>query len=60
MKCVAVNKDERSWKSEERFDITLGGFRFLELAQLVFNLALVQYFLTMFPSLWFEKVMYIL
>ena len=32
----------------------------LELAQLVFGLALVQYFLAILPSLYFVKVMYIL
>ena len=32
----------------------------LEIAEMVFRLALVQYFLTMFPSLYFEMVMFIL
>jgi hypothetical protein len=41
---LTVNKNEKSWKCEECFDIGLGD---VEFAQLVFCLALVPYFLTM-------------
>lgn len=50
-------KAERSWRSEEDFDIRHGNSEF---AQLVFGLALVQYFLTVFPFLPFGMVMDIL
>jgi hypothetical protein len=44
--CVAVNKAEWSWKSEEWFDIRHvdGAFEF---SRLIFSLALVQYTLNM-------------
>ena len=44
-------------KSIETSDMEMQG---LEFAQLVFSLALIQYFLTMLPFLHFEMVMYIL
>ena len=56
-KCAAVNKAERSWRSEECFDIKHEEFR---VVQLVFNLASLQHFLTMHPSLHFGALMYIL
>ena len=59
-KCVAVNKAERSWRSEEHLTSDME-IQSLEFAQLVFfNLVLVQYFLSMLPSIYFETVMYIL
>lgn len=47
-KCVAVNRAERSWRSEECFDIRDGDAD-LEFATWFFGLALAQYFLTMLP-----------
>ena len=58
-KCIAVQKAEQSWKSEDRFDIRHGDGEF-EVCPAGFGLALVQYFLTMLPSLCFGMVMYIL
>ena len=46
--CVAVNKAKRSSGSEEHIDIDTE-IQSLEFSQLVFGLALVQYFLTMLP-----------
>jgi hypothetical protein len=43
---TAVNKDERSWRPEDHFDIGHENIEF-GFAQVVFCLALVQYFLTM-------------
>ena len=48
-KCVAVNKSERSWRSEECFDIRHGDAEF-ETTHLIFGLALVQDFLI--PPFW--------
>lgn len=45
-KCVAVNKGERSWRSEEIFDIKHGN-KCLEFAQLAYGFAMVQYLLIM-------------
>lgn len=51
---VAVNKDERRWRSKEYFDIRHGE---AELVQLLFSLALVQYLLTiLFPPFWNNNV----
>ena len=47
-KCVAVNKAERSWRSEEHYAIRHGDAEF-GVCPLVFSLALVQDFLTGFP-----------
>ena len=58
-KCVVVNKVERNWRSEKHFDVRYGDAKF-EFAQMVLGLALVQYFLSMFSSLPFGMVMYIL
>jgi hypothetical protein len=43
---TAINKDERSWEIEEHFNTRHGDVEFVELAQVVFCLALVQSFLT--------------
>jgi hypothetical protein len=50
--CVASNKAEWSWRFKE--------MQSLESAQLVFGLALVQYFLTVLSSLCFGMVQYTL
>ena len=55
--CIAASKTKRSWRSEECFDIKHEEFR---VVQLVFNLASLQHFLTMHPSLHFGALMYIL
>jgi hypothetical protein len=57
--CVAVNKAERSWrlKSILTADIKMLS---LELVQVAFGLALVQYFVTMLPSIHFGTVINIL
>ena len=57
-KCVVVNKAERSCRSEERLTPDMES-QSLEYSQLVFSLALVRYFLTVFPFL-LGIVMYIL
>jgi hypothetical protein len=49
-KCVAVNKAERSWRSDAEAGVCPAGF----------GLALVQKFPTMLSSISFETVMYIL
>ena len=51
-KCVAFNTAERRQRYEE--------FKSLKVSQLVFGLALVQYFLIVPPSLCFRTVMHIL
>ena len=48
-KCVSGNEDERSWRSEECFDIRHGDAVYAQLG-FVFVLV-VQYFLAMIPSL---------
>ena len=57
--CVVVNKTERSWKYEEHFDIRGEDAEF-GLCPAGFGLGMVQYFLTVFLSLHFGVVMYIL
>ena len=47
-KCVAVNKAERSWRSEEHFDIRHGDAE-SGVCPVGFSLALVQYFLPLLP-----------
>lgn len=53
-KCVAVNKAERNWRSEEHFDIRYGDAEF-GVCPVGF-----QSFLSMFPFLPFGMVIYIL
>lgn len=52
-RCIAVNKDERSWKSEEYFDVRHGNTRVWSLP----SWFSVQYFFTILP---FRIIMYIL
>ena len=54
---MLVHKDERNWISALTSDMEMQS---LEFAQLVFDRVFVQYFLTMFPSLGFGMIMYIL
>lgn len=54
-----VNKAEKSWRSEEHFDVRHGGAEF-GVPRLVFSFALVQYFLTLLSLLPFRMAMYIL
>ena len=57
--CTAVNKDERSWRYEEHFDIRHGEAEF-GVCPAGFGLVLVQIFFTMILFLPFGIVMYIL
>ena len=57
--CVAINKAERIWRSEEYFDVRHRDAEF-GVSPAVLGLVSVQYFLTTLPSLCIEMVMYIL
>ena len=58
-KYVAVNKAERSWRSEESFDIRHEDAE-VGVCSAGFSFGLVQYFLTVLPSLHLRMVIYIL
>jgi hypothetical protein len=58
-KCVAVKKAERSWRSEVHTDIRHGVAMF-KVCSAGFWSCLVQYFLTVLPSIHSGMLMYIL
>ena len=55
---LSVDKDERSWRSEECFDIRHGDME-VEFALLAFSFGLAQYFITILPFLHCGMAMYL-